>query len=138
MRICQTAKFQGARTKTQESALIDTGADISIIPLRLAMKIGAWRTNQTINIVGIHKQSRELPLGVAHIYFPSLNNIGGRFLIAISDKEQEPIIGMDILRPSGISIDTKTHQVSVRNEVWEAFKTLSAVGVFDLCGHKNT
>ncbi len=136
MRIYQIAKFQGARTKTQENVLIDTGADISLIPLSLAMEIGAWRTNQTINIVGIHKQSRKLRLGVVHIYFPSLNNIGGRFFTAISDKEQKPIIGMDILRPLGISIDTKRHQLLVRNEVWEAFKTLSAWGVLTYGGIK--
>jgi len=116
--------------------LIDTGADISIIPLKLAVMIGAWRTDQTINISGVHGQSRTLPLGVAHIYFPSLSEMGGRFVIAISDIEQKPIIGMDILRPLGINIDTRTHQLSVRNELWEAFKTLSGVGVLTFVGIK--
>ncbi len=136
MRIYQTIRFQGARNTAQQNALIDTGADISMIPLRLAAMIGAWRTDQTINIKGVHGQSRTLPLGVAHIYFPSLNDIGGQFYITISNIEQEPIIGMDILRPLGISIDTRNRRLSVRNEIWEAFKTLAGVGVLTFVGIK--
>ncbi len=136
MRIYQVIRFQGARNQTEERALIDTGADISMIPLRLAAMISAWQTNQTINISGVHGQSRTLPLGVARIYFPSLNDIGGQFYIAISNIEQEPIIGMDILRPLGVSIDIRNGRLLVQNEIWEAFKTLAGVGVLTFVGIK--
>lgn len=136
MRIYQTIRFEGARNTIQENALIDTGAEISMIPLRLAQMIGAQRTDQTTNITGVHGQSRTLPLGVVYVYFPSLNNIGGRFLVAISDIDSEPIIGMDVMKPLGISIDTQTNQLSVKNEIWEAFKTLAGVGVLTFAGIK--
>lgn len=136
MRIYQAIKFKGARKAVQQKALIDTGAGISLIPLRLAKNIGAWRTNQNINIVGVHEQSKTLELGIAEVYFLSLNDIGGQFPVAVSDVEKEPIIGMDILKPLGISIDTATHQLSVKNEFWEAFKTLSGIGVLTFVGIK--
>ncbi len=96
-----------------------------------------WRTNQTMNIVGVHGQSRTLELGVAGVYFPSLNNVGGRFPVAVSDiNQKQPIIGMDIMTPLGISIDTQPPQLSIRNESWEAFKTLAGVGVLVFAGIK--
>ena len=129
MRMYEFVIFQGAKGKIKKKALIDTGAEISLIPIGLATEIGVERTNETRNLVGVHGQGRVLPLGLMGAFFPSLNNKGGQFFIAISDKEKEPIIGMNILRPLGISIDTKTSQLQVKNEIWEAFKTLSAVGV---------
>ena len=39
-------KFKGARGETLIKSLINTGADISLIPLKIARQIGAWRTNQ--------------------------------------------------------------------------------------------
>jgi len=116
------------REKIRVRALIDTGADISIIPSSIAYRIGAWHTNQQTTIVGVHGKAKMLPLVSAYLYFPFLNNKGGKFIFAMNNRE-EPIVGMDILRPIGITINTKTHQLSIKNEVWEAFKTLAAVGV---------
>jgi len=136
MRIYADVTLQGARNGIIEKALIDTGAEISLIPLSVAANIGAWRTNQQTNVVSVHGEDRTLPIIVAHLYFPSLNNIGGQFAFAMSNTGQELIVGMDILKPLGITIDTKTHQLSVKNEIWEAFKTLSAVGVLFVGGVK--
>lgn len=136
MRIYKTVRFDGAISFVYEKALIDTGADISMIPLRIATLIGAWNTGQTINIIGVHGQARTLPLGVADVYLPILNDIGARFPIAVSDVEEEPIIGMDILEPLGIEINTGTQELSVKNEVWEAFKTLSGLGLIFFVGIK--
>jgi Retroviral aspartyl protease. len=116
-------KLHGARDGIVETALIDTGAEISLMPLSIAANIGAWRTNQQANVVGVYGEARTLPIIVAYLYFPSLNNIGGQFVFAMSSNTgQELIVGMDILKPLGITIDTKTHQISVKNEIWEAFK----------------
>ena len=146
MRIYPDVKLQGERNEIIERGLIDTGAEISLMPLSIAAKIGAWRTNQQTNVVGIHGEGRTLPIIVAHLYFPSLNNIGGKFPFAMSNTEQELsvgmdieqklIVGMDILKPLGITIDTKTHQLSVKSEIWEAFKTLTTVGVLVYGGLK--
>jgi predicted aspartyl protease len=136
MRIYADIILQGAKNKIKTRALIDTGAKISLMPFSIATKIGAWRTNQQVNVVGIHGETKTLPIIVAYLYFPLLNNIGGQFAFAMSNIEQEVIVGMDILKPLGITIDTKTHQLSVKNEIWEAFKTLSAIGVLVIGGVK--
>ncbi len=127
-------KFKGVRGEIVRESLIDTGASISLIPLEIARRVGVWRIDQTINLVGAHGQSRVLPLGVVRIFFLDLGDKGGCFIVAISDVEREPIIGMDVLKPLGISIDTKTVGLSIKNEVWEAFKTLSAIGVVFFLG----
>lgn len=129
MRIYAKIGFKGARNRLVKKALIDTGAEISLIPIDLARRIGAWRTNRSINLVGVHRQTRRLPIGKLGIFFENLNNKGGYFLVAVSDIEDKPIIGMDVLKPLGVSIDTKTHQLTIKNEIWEAFKTLSAIGI---------
>ena len=56
--------------------------------------------------------------------------------MAVSDVEREPIIGMDVLKLLGVSIDTKTGELSIKNEIWEAFKTISGVGVALFIGTK--
>lgn len=136
MNIYYNVKLQGARNEIMVNGLIDTGAEISLMPLSIGVKIGAWGTNQQINVVGIHGESRTLPIIVARLYFPQLNHMGGQFAFAMSNTGQEIIVGMDILNPLGISIDTKTHQLSVKNAIWEAFKELSASGVLFIAGVK--
>jgi predicted aspartyl protease len=127
MKIQKPIQFKGARGIIIKQSLIDTGAEISLVPIGLASHIGAWKTNHNLDIVGVHEQLRNFPLGKIGIFFPDLGNKGGYFLAAVSDIEKEPIIGMDILKPLGISIDTKTGNLSIKNEIWEAFKTLSGI-----------
>lgn len=129
MRIYVEVQLQGETNSTSHSALVDTGAELSLIPSSIARNIGAWNTSQQTNVVGVHGQGRILPIVVTNLYFPSLNNAGGEVAFAMSDVEQELIVGMDILRPLGIIVDTKTSKLSIKNEIWEAFKTLATVGV---------
>lgn len=129
MQIYVEVHLQGETNYTSHSALVDTGAELSLIPSSIARDIGAWSTSQQTNVVGVHGQGRILPIVVANLCFPSLNNVGGEVAFAMSDVEQELIIGMDILGPLGIIVDTKTGKLSIKNEVWEAFKTLATVGV---------
>lgn len=136
MRIYKEIKFKGAKRETAKKSLIDTGAEISLIPINLAINVGAWRTHQNINIRGVHGLSRNLPIGKIGIFFPDLGNKGTHFLVAVSDVKNEPIIGMDVLKPIGISINTRTHELSVKNETWEAFKNLAAAGVLIFAGIK--
>jgi hypothetical protein len=52
--------------------LIDTGALISIIPLDLAQQIGAWKTNDKIQIIGVNNQMSLLLLCAVIVEFPML------------------------------------------------------------------
>ncbi len=136
MTIHKSIRFKGAYGESIRQSLIDTGAEILLIPRELAVNIGAWHTNQTVNIVGFHGYSSDLPLGKVGIFFSELGNKGGYFLVAVSNIEKEPVIGMDVLKPLGISIDTRTGKLSIKNEIWEAFKTISGVGVVLFLGVK--
>jgi len=40
------------------------------------------------------------------------------------------------LKPLGIGIETKTGELSIKNEIWEAFKTISGIGVTFFLGVK--
>lgn len=121
--------LRGALNTIKARAVIDTGAERSMLPLWMANNIGAWPTHDQTNVMGIHRDVRRLQLIVAGLYFPHLNPSGGLFTFVMSDVQPEPIIGMDILNRLGIDIDTKTGQLSVKNEFWEAFKTLTAASV---------
>ncbi len=68
MRIYKLIK--GAKDETVEQSLIDIGASISLLPIELAKQVEAWRTNQNVNVIGVHGQSRNLPLGKIGIFFP--------------------------------------------------------------------
>ena len=120
--IYKSVKFRGARGETIRKSLIDTGASISLIPRELAITVEAWRTGQYINVTGVHGKSRVLPIGKIGIFFPTLGDKGGYFFVAVSDVEKEPIIGMDVLKPLGINIETKTGELSIKNEMWEALR----------------
>ena len=69
MKISQTIRLKGTRKLVTTNALINTGAEISIIPLRIAIKVGAWKTGQKIDVIGIHGEQRKLPLGVITFIF---------------------------------------------------------------------
>ncbi len=136
MQIYHRVTLRGGRTEVVESALIDTGAELSLLPSRLAGWIGAWLTNYETTVVGVHGDGKTLPIVVSDLAFPQLNNVGGRFAFVVSESEGPLIVGMDILKPLGITIDTTNHQLGVKNEVWEAFKTLAGVGVLVVGGLK--
>jgi predicted aspartyl protease len=129
MRIYTDIKLKGASNEIIINALIDSGAEISLMPLRIAQNIGAWKTNEYIDIKSVHEEIKECSIIIAELYFISLNLVGGQFRFAMSDVAKEVIIGMDILKPLGITIDTKSNSLSIKNEILEAFKTLSTVGV---------
>jgi len=127
MQITEMVTIKGAREEIKLEALIDTGAEISFIPERLAQQVGAWSTPLSRNIRGVHNQSKVLPLVGVGISFPALNKVIDGFLVAMSQNDSQIIIGMDILNPTGITIDTETCKLSIKNKIWEAFKTVTGV-----------
>ena len=136
MRIHASVKLQGENNELVVSALIDTEAEISMMHSTIARNIGAWRTNVLANVEDVQGEVRTLPIVVAYLNFPSLMNIGGELAFAMSDEGGGLIMGTDILELLGITVDTRTHQLSVRNETWETFKKLAGVGVLIYAGVK--
>lgn len=135
MQIRYPVFLQGSRGQVIANALIDTGAEVSVMPTGAAQEVGAWLTNYNQALTGIHGDTRAFAVVVANIEFSALK-VAGRFAFAMSDFTSEVIIGMDVLRPLGISVDTASHELSVKNAVWEAFKTLAAIGVIVVGGVK--
>ena len=111
-----------------------TGADISIIPEALALQVGAPLTGKKMFIIDAHGNTEPHFLARSFVNFPSLNNAGGLFVVALKSDDSDPLIGIDVLKVLGISIDTSEKKLSINNKAWEVFKTLSAVGAIGYLG----
>jgi len=129
-------KLRGESNELVLSALVDTEAETSMMHSTIARNIGAWLTNVLTNVEDVQGEVRTLPIVTAYLNFPSLMNIGGEFAFAMRDEGEGLIVGTDILELSGITVDTRTHQLSIKNETWEAFKKLADVGVLIYAGVK--
>jgi len=68
----QSIRFKGKFGKVTVGAFIDTGASISIVPLDLSQQIGAWKTNDKIQIIGVNNQMSLLLLCALIVEFPML------------------------------------------------------------------
>lgn len=135
MRIYHRVELQAAHARVVSNALIDTGAELSMIPSSAASMVGAWLTNHSQSVVGVHQDTRTFPLVLVDVSFGDLR-VGGRFAFVMSDIVNEVIIGMDVLKRLGLSIDVAADELSVKNRAWEVFKTVAAVGVLILGGAK--
>jgi hypothetical protein len=69
----------GQRNRIKQRALVDTGAEVSLMPSGLAKQIGAWCTNNLMSLVGIHGDTKTMPVILSYIRFSSLNEAGGLF-----------------------------------------------------------
>ena len=119
----------GVNGTIKKQALVDTGAEVSLMPEHIAVQIGAWETNQNMSIVDANMNTKTLPIIAAFIGFPELSKDVYKFPFGMHDLNQEIILGMDILKPTGINIDTKNNKLTVKNEIWEAFKTIAGTGL---------
>jgi predicted aspartyl protease len=129
MRIYHEVTLKGTNYELPCKAVIDTGSEISLIPTSIANQIGVFETLDVTKVIGVHNDSKECKIVIANILFPSLENAGGNFRFALTPYSTDLIIGMDILTPLGISIDTRKKFLQKKNEIWEAFKTLAGIGV---------
>lgn len=120
--------FRGKQRGIKIRALVDTGATISVIPDHIARLMVYNRTPYTVFLRGFIKtiQASTSPIVIADTYFPAVRK-RGRFTYAVVHGADQILIGMNILSVSGIYISTRTGELSVRNETWEAFKTLSGL-----------
>jgi hypothetical protein len=124
-----SVKLRGENKELTLSALVDTEAETSMMHSTIARNIGVWLTNVLTNIEDVQGEVRTLPIVTAYLNFPSLMDIGGEFAFAMREEGEGLIVGRDILELLGITVDDRTHQLSIKNETWEAFKTLADVGV---------
>lgn len=119
----------GNKKEIKSQAIVDTGAGISFIPEEIAKHIEVRETGQSKNIVGIHGDVESFPVVTAYLEFPSLKKPKSEFCFVMSDKQKKIIIGLDILKLTGISIDTETGQLTIKKKIWEAFKTIAGTGL---------
>lgn len=127
-KILEKVIIKGTKGQWTYDALIDTGATVSLIPKALADQVGVTKTLVTRSVQGVHRDIKTFPVVIANLHFVTLNR-GSDFPFVMSNSTDELIVGMDIMMPLGISIDTKTGKLTVINEVWEGFKNLATAGV---------
>jgi len=135
-RIYTDLVFKSKRGVIKMRALVDTGATDSVIPDNIARLIIIHKTPFTTSLRGFMKNFRTppAPIIIAETYFPTIRK-KGRFMYAMVHGADEIIIGMNILSLAGIHIDTRTGGLSVKNEIWEAFKTLSGIAGLGAIGY---
>lgn len=105
--------FRGEKTDVLELSLIDTGATISIIPRVLVEKIGAKIDGETSSYIVETNKIEKYPTCRIEICVPSLKD-GGKFIFMVrekGDRDNKPIIGMNILKSLGIIINTKNYEL---------------------------
>ena len=129
MQIRKDIILEGAKSKCV-NALIDTGASITLLPKKLADEIGARYTGEKQPLSGIFDNSGDVgEVAIINVKFPFLNNLNYLARVAVSAKATDVLIGLDVLNPLKMTIDTDTHELSVKNEVVEFGKaSLMIVG----------
>lgn len=129
MQIRKEVTLRGFNTKTV-NALIDTGAAVTLIPKKLADELGVKYLNKKQKLSGAFSGGEDLvDIALIDIIFPWLGNINHVTEIAVSSKATDTLIGLDILMPLNISINTQTHELTVKNQIVDAAKTgLAVVG----------
>lgn len=126
-RIEKPVTFTGSQGTTTVTAIIDTGATTTLLPRSIAADIGTHATGFRRWVGGI-AGGEDMEFAIAGVTFPTLGK-GNQILVAISDNFPVPLIGMDVMSPMGITIDTESGEFKLNNKLWEAFKTVSAVVV---------
>lgn len=121
--------FAGHFGLQERLSLIDTGANISSLPADFAELIGVHPTGGVQSIVFGNNAAQSFPVAAVNVYFPTLDNRGGTFGVAIKPGDAQPIIGMDIMVPLGISIDTASQTLRIHDPAWEAFKEVAGGAV---------
>lgn len=128
MQIHADVTFEGAHASETHPSLIDTGAVVTLLPLDLAGRVGASDFDEVVTLSGFNGHpSRCAVIGVKAT-FPGLQGKGGLVRVYAMPNLDRPIIGMDIMKPMGIAIDTRTHSLTINIPMWEGFKKAAAIG----------
>lgn len=123
MQILKDIILEGSKSKTVK-VVIDTGASMTLLPKKIADEIGVRYTGEKQPLGGAFESLNDIAeVAIVNIKFPFLNNLNYVAKVAVSTKAIGVLIGMDILNPLKIIIDTNTHQIVVKDEMKEAVKT---------------
>ena len=122
--------IEGLRS-TNVSALIDTGASYTMLPKQLADEIGVRYTGERVQLGGAFAGgSDNAYLAFATLKFPFFDNLTYMPKIAISEKATDILVGMDVLNPLKIVIDSHTGELTIKDEIVDLAKGgLMIVGV---------
>jgi len=116
MRIIEKTKLIGMTRAIETWSLLDTGADISFIPIRILQAIGAHDLNRVISIKDSHGYVRRHFIYKIGLYFPTLNNQGNYFDVAGCDSNG-CLIGHDVMGALRIEPHPETGKASASNNV---------------------
>lgn len=92
---------QHPRRTAQLSAKVDTGADISVIPLRIAQSLDLESAGR-VQAMGFERQEQTYPVYLARLIIPS----GQRGLVhVLAGSSDETILGRDVLNHLRLLLD---------------------------------
>lgn len=135
MQIRETISFEGKKGSKSVEALIDTGAEVTLIPKSLADELIDEYLEKKLRLKSASGHVTEANVAYMKVGFPSLNNISYVGEIAIIDNNDTILIGLDILNALNIHVDSKNRTIYLSNETLEAAKTgLAVVGGVALIG----
>lgn len=145
MKIKKDIVFEGISGKSV-NAVIDTGASYTLLPKRIADEIGVRYTGERLKLGGAFLGlSDNTHIAIANIKFPFLNNLTYSSRIAVSERAKNTLIGMDVLNPLKIVVDTRTGELTIKDDLVELAKGglmvvgagVVAYGLFKLFFGKN-
>ncbi len=123
MQIRKDIIIEGLRSKIL-NVLIDTGAEMTLLPKKVADEIGVRYTGEKRFMGGAFEGLDDIiDMAIVNIKFPFLNNRNHVATVAVSTKATDILLGLDVLNQLKMTIDIHTHQIVVKNEVVEAAKT---------------
>ena len=122
MQIRKDIVLEGSSSITA-NVLVDTGASMTLLPKSVADRIGVKYTGEQVSMSGAFAGMGDMAdVAVVSIRFPFLNNLLYVTRVAVSTKANDILLGLDILNPLKMTIDTHTHEIVVKNEVIEVAK----------------
>lgn len=135
MQIRKDIILRGAKSKTV-NALIDTGASLTLIPKKIADEIEVKYLNKKQQMHGAFEGGEDIAeIAAIDMNFPFLEDLNYIAEVAVSSKATDVLIGLDILNPLKITIDTDTHELSIKNEIVDGVKNgLAIVGGVAIAG----
>ena len=102
--------IRGSKKRKEVSAMVDSGAGISLISKRLAEEVGYEISNETMNIAMADETTISCPIGYIIM---ELGSCDVRMPVAIFDKlVEELLIGLDMLKELGVKIDMGNGELS--------------------------
>ena len=114
-RIYKSIQYDGKESPITEISLIDTGADISILPEDFASKVNYIQTEENYTVLDvISRTTSNHKIVLVDIVFLDLDVPKTKFPFIIrkyEDDNNKPIIGMNILKLLDITINTGNHHL---------------------------